>query len=132
MTSRAAKRARTMRTKRSTFSNTIPLDDDFNVIHTSEGAIRNVGGVSGSSRKAQSSQHVEGTWEHLSVWEFPDDENLALDPDGTLFDQAVDADVMEEPVQVPPVVKKKKKRSMLSVRTLETRPARWSLNVLFF
>lgn len=118
-TRRAERRAYTIQTRHSTTKTSIPFDNDFNVIHTSEGTVRNVGGVISSVRENRSSQVVKGAWERMRSWDFPDDNEFALDKDGTLFNEAVEAEVMDEPPAVPlPVKKKKKNRSQVSVRLI--------------
>lgn len=117
MASRAAKRARV---GRSTFTDAIPFAEEFNTIHSSEGTIRNVGGSLRPARRLQSSHIIEDTWEELSSWDIPDSQEFGLDEDPSLFEQAVEAEVMaREPPPVAPqvvVVKTKKKHSMVSVR----------------
>lgn len=115
MTSRAEKRAYTIHIQRSTTKTSVPIANNFNVIHTSEGRVRNVGGVISSVRENRSSQVVRGAWEQLKNWDFPDDNKFALDEDGTLYDQAVEAEVMDEPLAQPPPAKKKTNRSQVSV-----------------
>jgi hypothetical protein len=59
------------------------------------------------------SAHVipESRWGTLT-WEPEDNLEYALDPDGDWYDEAVEADVMEE---TGPITKQKKQRSKVSV-----------------
>lgn len=56
------------------------------------------------------------SWDAIPSWEPPDDLQFALDPDRAAYDDAIDAPVMNENVE--PVVKSKKKRSLVSVSHL--------------
>lgn len=60
------------------------------------------------------SEHAAGAWEDVESWVTPDDPNFALDPNGTWYEEAVEAEVMNEsPVPVPK--KRVYKRSRVSV-----------------
>lgn len=109
---RPAKRPRT--TGPSSYHDTLPFAGEFGVIHVSEGASQTINGTAYISRRQQSPVVVAGAWEELTSWNPPDDTNMALDPDEDLYNQALDAPVMDEQPLVP-VVKKKKKRSLVSV-----------------
>ncbi|PPQ93609.1 hypothetical protein CVT25_001013 [Psilocybe cyanescens] len=91
------------------YHNLLPVFADYDTIYSSEGATRTIGGTKHAA-------HVKaaGVWEQVTSWAPPDDNNYALDPDGQWFDEAVEAEVMQEP-EPPPVVKKKK-RSKVSKR----------------
>ena len=93
----------------------VPLlndDFDFDTIHSREGTLKRVGGSIRTAALPRDPHH--GTsWSSVHSWDPPDDSEFALDPNGDLYDDLVEGDVMEEPVS--PDNPSKKKRSRVSV-----------------
>jgi len=93
----------------------VPLlndDLDFDTIHSREGRLKRVGGGIRTAALPRDSHH--GTsWNSVHSWDPPDDPDFALDPNGDLYDDLVEGDVMEE---LPsPDKPSKQKRSRVSV-----------------
>jgi hypothetical protein len=92
----------------------VPLiNDDFDTIHSREGRLKRVGG--GIRTAALPRDPLPGaSWNSVHSWDPPDDPEFALDPNGDLYDDLVEADIMnpEEPSSSNP---SKKKRSKVSV-----------------
>ncbi|KAH9484729.1 hypothetical protein JR316_0001629 [Psilocybe cubensis] len=84
------------RTGHSSYHDTVPSLNRHDVIHVSEGTIRNIGGVFRATRRFESPQRVAGTWEQVTSWEPPDDEEYALNPDGDFYNTVVDQEVVAE------------------------------------
>ena len=93
----------------------VPLlndDFDFDTIHSREGRLKRVGGGIRTAALPRDPHH--GTsWSSVYSWDPPDDSEFALDPNGDLYDDLVEGDVMEE--LVSPDNTSKKKRSKVSV-----------------
>lgn len=104
----------TKRPKISAYHDIIPLfNDSYNIIHSSEASIRGSGPTLRSTRRGNSPELIAGVWESITAWSPPDDRELALDQDGSSYQELVDGPVMESgPQALPP---KKKKRSVVSV-----------------
>jgi len=98
-----AKRARV------SYHDSIPISD-YDTIYEREGALRRVGT---SILPSSSTRTATDSWSSTTSWTPPDDLHYALDPDGNLYDMALEAEVMEELVVVE---KKKKGKSLVSVR----------------
>lgn len=113
---RPTKRARVGAYHQASYHDTIPMFDDFSIIHSSEGGLRNVGGSSRPTRVERSSNVDVSDWQNSTSWSPPDDENYALDPDGQQFNNVVQAEIMA--VEPPPMKKQKKKRSVVAVSAL--------------
>jgi len=88
----------------------IPISD-YDTVYEREGALQR---VRTSILPTASARTATDTWNTTTSWTPPDDLNYALDPDGDLYDMALDADVMEE--RVVEEKKKKGKKSLVSVR----------------
>lgn len=110
---RPPKRPRTDANQTS-YRDTVPLFDDYKTVHYTEGKVLASRGTTRTTRVHHISQPVPVVWEQASSWALPDDEQYALNPDGTSFNEAVDADVMKES-PTPQVVKQKKQKSILAV-----------------
>jgi len=99
-----AKRARV------SYHDSIPISD-YDTVYEWEGALQRVGTLILPTASART---ATDTWNTTTSWTPPDDLNYTLDPDGDLYDMALDADVMEE--RVVEEKKKKGKKSLVSVR----------------
>lgn len=88
------------------------LNDDFDTVHSREGRLKRVGGGIHTAALPRDPHH--GTsWNSVYSWDPPDDLEFALDPDGDLYDDLVEGNVMEE--HPAPDNPSKKKRSRVSV-----------------
>jgi len=97
---------------RVSYHDSIPISD-YDTVYEREGGLQRVGT---SILPTASTRTVTDTWNTTTSWTPPDDLNYALDPDGNLYDMALEADMMEE--SVVQGKKKKGKKSMVSVRIL--------------
>ena len=96
------------------YHDTVPLlNDDFDTIHSREGRLKRVGGHGISTAALPRDPHQSTSWSSVYSWDPPDDPEFALDPDGELYDDLVEGDVMEEHPSTD--VPSKKKRSRVSV-----------------
>ena len=95
----------------------VPLlndDFDFDTIHSCEGRLKRVSGLGGLGTAALPQDPHHGTsWSSVYSWDPPDDSEFALDPNGDLYDDLIEGDVMEE--LISPDNPSKKKRSKVSV-----------------
>jgi len=109
------KPSKRQRTSRSTYydSVTIDDDDDYLAVYHREGRLRKVGNNSLPATTSRSVASDNVYWAAKVTWGPPDDPNFALDVDGFGYDNAVEAEVMEEADE--PVVKAKNPRSRVSV-----------------
>ena len=102
------------------FHDTIPFLDDVHVVHAREGRLRRVARETVWTASTERSSHHAShpTWTTATSWEPLDDPELALDPDGQWYDEAVFGDVMQPNDDTPPVaLPKKQKKSKVSVGT---------------
>jgi len=99
-----AKRARV------SYCNTVPLNK-YDTVFEREGGLQRVGT---SILPTTSIRTATDTWSSTTSWTPPDDPQYALDPDGDLYDMALEADVMDD--SVVPEKKQKGKKSLVSVR----------------
>lgn len=95
---------------RVSYHDSVPLGD-YDSVYEREGTLRRIGT---STLPTSSSRTATDSWSTTTSWTPPDDLHYALDPDGNLYDMALEADVMEE--QVIAEGKKKGKKSLVSVR----------------
>ena len=101
------------------YHETIPFLDDFHTIHAREGRTRRVARDKvWAAPVERSPQHVsDPTWTSATSWGGPlDDPELALDPTGDWYDEAVYREVMEptDDIRMAPQ-RRKGKRSKVSV-----------------
>ena len=103
------------------YHDTIPFLDDIHVVHAREGRLRRVARDTVLTAPPERSPHhtSDPTWTAATSWEPLDDLELALDPDGAWYDEAVFGDVMQPNDNMPRVaLPKKQKKSKVSVCTL--------------
>ncbi|KAF8069293.1 hypothetical protein FPV67DRAFT_1415377 [Lyophyllum atratum] len=86
----------------------VVLEDDFEIIHSRDAQSRRVGNSSRVVESQRSPQRGRTSWLVGSRWEPEDDMELALDPNGDWYDEALDAPVMEDPPTHKVQPKKKK------------------------
>ena len=102
------------------YHDSVPLlndDFDFDTIHSREGRLKRVGGGIRTAALPRDEHH--GTsWNSVNSWDPPDDPDFALDPNGDLYDDLVEGDVMEE--LLSPDNPSKKKRSRVSVSSVDS------------
>ncbi|KAH9476591.1 hypothetical protein JR316_0010503 [Psilocybe cubensis] len=93
------------------YHDVIPSVDGFDLIQASEVAIRNVGGAERATRRVDVSPvRAARSWDQITDWSPPDDDEYALNPSGEHHDAEVEADIVtEDPLP-------KKKRSVVSKR----------------
>ena len=111
-TQRASKRQRTSRS--TAYHDPIPIgeDDAYHQVFHREGRLRRVGNnVLTATTSRNPVPLTDHHWTSMSSWAPPDDLNYALETDGSGYENAVEADVMEE----EPVVRKKHMKSRVSV-----------------
>jgi len=89
------------------------LISNYDAVYEREGTLRRIGT---SILPASSTRTATDSWSTTTSWTPPDDLHFALDPDGDLYEMALEAEVMEEPVVG--AKKKKGKRSLVSVRDI--------------
>ncbi|KAF8057953.1 hypothetical protein FPV67DRAFT_1676638 [Lyophyllum atratum] len=94
----------------------VVLEDDFEVIHTREAQPIRVGNSSRVIESQRSPQRGRTSWSVGSHWMPEDNTELALDPNGDWYDEALDAPVMEERPSPQVQPKKKKKHTKVSTR----------------
>jgi hypothetical protein len=102
------------------FHDTIPFLDDIHVVHAREGRLRRVARETVWTASTERSSHhaSDPTWTTATSWEPLDDPELALDPDGQWYDEAVFGDVMQPNEDMPRVaLPKKQKKSKVAVST---------------
>jgi len=109
MASQMANRAKRARVS---YHNPIPISD-YDTVYEREGGIQH---IKTSILPSTSTRTATDTWSTATSWTPPDDLDYALDPDGNLYDMALEADIMEEEDVIEE--KKKGKKSMVSVRFL--------------
>ncbi|KAG6822028.1 hypothetical protein H0H92_015595, partial [Tricholoma furcatifolium] len=98
------KRKRTTNASKAYHHDRVALPDDFEVIHSRQAATIRVSNSSRVVETPRSPQRGRTTWNLGSNWAPDDDTELALDPDGELYDLAMESQVLEEPVDdVQPV-----------------------------
>ncbi|PPQ76891.1 hypothetical protein CVT26_000661 [Gymnopilus dilepis] len=97
------------------YHDSVPLDDAFDHIHAREGRLRRVGDSVRTAPLPRTTLIADVTWNGLSSWTPPDDANYALDSTPDVYNEMLEANVMD---QEPPTVDKpaKKKRSQVSKR----------------
>ncbi|PPQ90623.1 hypothetical protein CVT25_006595 [Psilocybe cyanescens] len=78
------------------YHDSVQILNDFDIIHSSEGTLQNVGGTTRAARIDHSPERVAGAWEQVTSWSPPDDENFALNADEEWYNETVEAEVMEE------------------------------------
>lgn len=105
--------------RNSTYRDRLPAANNYNIIHSSEGTVRGKGSKAHSVRQHNTAERVPSAWETYSSWSPPDDNELALDENGTQYDNTVEANPMDERVEAVPVPKKRKKRSLVSVSVIQ-------------
>lgn len=97
----------------------ISLGNAYSTIHTCEGSMtQRAGNDIHTSLPNRSTQQLASSWLQTVSWAPIDDPTFALDPDGRIYEDIVEGDVMDEELaQVPAVegVRTKKKRSRVSV-----------------
>ena len=99
----------------------IPFLNDIHVVHAREGRLWHVAWDTVYTAPPERSPHhaSDPTWMAATSWEPLDDPELALDPDGQWYDQAVFGDVMQPSDDIPWVaLPKKQKKSKVSVSIL--------------
>ncbi|PPQ81057.1 hypothetical protein CVT25_014571 [Psilocybe cyanescens] len=101
--------------KAGAYHDPVPVFNDFDIIHHSEGSICNIGGSAQPTRIHLSPERIAGAWEQVTFWSPPDDKNFALEPDEGWYNETLEAEVMED-LQPPPTAKPKKKKSMVARR----------------
>ncbi|KAH9478965.1 hypothetical protein JR316_0009428 [Psilocybe cubensis] len=75
----------------------IPSADGFELIQASEVAVRNVGGAERATRRVDVSPvRAARSWDQITDWSPPDDDEFALNPTGELHDTEVEADIVTE------------------------------------
>lgn len=92
----------------------IALDDDILNIHFREGRLQNKKFMAPSTRITQKSNEY---WNVAETWGPLDDPEFALDSDGALYNEALDAPVMQD-TTVSVTAVEKKARSQVSVSLL--------------
>jgi hypothetical protein len=103
------------------YHDAIPFLDDIHIVHAREGRLRRVARDTVLTAPPERSPHhaSDSTWRAATSWEPLDDPELALDPDGEWYDEAVSGDVMQPNNNIPQVpLPKKQKKSEVSVCTL--------------
>ncbi|PPQ77173.1 hypothetical protein CVT26_008093 [Gymnopilus dilepis] len=116
---RPSKRLRTGRgLLRSFHQDWIPVEDDEadDFVHAREGSLQRKGNHLRMSVMPRVAERTSDTdpWLSATFWPTPDSTEFALDQDCDMYDQAVEADIMEEVVPAKP--KKRKKASKVSAR----------------
>ena len=95
---------------RVSYRDTVPFNE-YDTVFEREGGLQRVG----TSILPTSSTHTAtDTWSSTTSWTPPDDPHYALDPDGGLYEMALEADVMDDSVVAEK--KQKGKKSLVSVR----------------
>jgi len=110
-TQRASKRQQTSHS--TAHHDPIPIDEDdvYRQVFHREGRLRRVGNdVVTATTSRDLVQSTDHRWTSMASWAPPDDLNYALETDGLGYENAVEADVMEEPV-----IPKKYTKSRVSV-----------------
>ena len=112
---RATKRQRTSHFHH----DTVPIDnkDQYQQVFHHEGRLRRIGNnvVATATTSRTVPELDQRHWSSLSSWAPLDDPNYALETDGSGYEKAVDAEVMDEEPTV-----QKKTRSRVSVSPLRT------------
>lgn len=112
MDPRPAKRLRS--SINTSYHDTIPLLDDYELVQAREGRLRRVGNNLRTAPLARTTHHETPSWTTATSWAPVDDSEFALDPgDGSWYNEVVEADVMEE--FSPEALKKRYIRSKVSV-----------------
>lgn len=113
--SRKNKRSRTA-AEGGSYHNFVPLGaDDFFDVHCREDRVRKVGFKSFTVPPTRFTRKDNNQWRTAASWAPSDDPEFALDPNGTLYEEAVEAPVMEDRTPQPVTVEKKRERSKVSV-----------------
>jgi hypothetical protein len=94
----------------------VPLDDDLLDVHFREGRVQKVGSKIFLAPATRSTQKSDVAWELVESWGPLDDPEFALDSDSALYDEAVDALVMQDTNPLPVTIGEKVARSKVSVR----------------
>lgn len=90
--------------------------NEYEIINSSEVVAQTVRGKTTYIRRDHSPEVAAGAWETIASWEPPDDLQMALYPDRTAYDKAVDGPIMDDEPHI--VLVEKKKRSAVSVSYL--------------
>lgn len=98
------------------FHDTVPLPQDYSIIHAREGRLKRVGNSVLTATTERTVHHEsDTTWATTKSWVPFDDPEFALDPNGDAYEEMLRRDVMEESDQGLPA-SKKRTRSLVSVR----------------
>ncbi|KAG6848470.1 hypothetical protein H0H93_016712, partial [Arthromyces matolae] len=92
----------------------IVLEDDFEVIHSRESYRIRVGNSSRVVENQRSPQRGRTSWVLGSQWEPEDSSELALDPDGEWYDEAVEGPVIQQSAVTAKTRKPRKPRTKVS------------------
>ena len=99
----------------SSYHDAVPMDDQYDQFHAREGKLRRVGDGYRPTHSQRSTLVDDVTWNGLTTWGPPDDTDYALDSNSDLYDNLVEADVMQGGSAASPAPQPKKKRSRVSV-----------------
>ena len=117
MSSRPPKRARL--NAGSAYRDQLPIQDDFDAIHTREGRLRRVGNGVLTAPVSRDVQLTSDSWKEKSSWVPTDDPEYGLDPIGDWYDEVVEMPVMADGLVGPSEKPRKKKtRSLVAVSPL--------------
>lgn len=101
-----------------TYHGLVPFaSDNFHDVYAREGRLLRVGPNLATAPAERVAQKSDNQWNSATSWIPLDDPNFALDPDGTWYDEVVEADVMRnlECTGVDPSLKTTKSKSKVSV-----------------
>ncbi|PPR01605.1 hypothetical protein CVT26_013324 [Gymnopilus dilepis] len=98
------------------YHDNVLLDDKYDHIYAREGKLRRVGDGFRPTHTQRNTLVDDVTWNGLTAWGPPDDTDYALDSNSELYDNLVEADVMQDDSTDAPAPKPKKKRSRVSKR----------------
>jgi hypothetical protein len=107
---RPSKRQRASETAGGAYHDTVPLGDEYNVIHSRETFQRQVGSTTYTAHAERSAQ-PDTSWDSTTSWAPLDDPNYALDADETWYNDTLEADIMDDISAQQP----QKKQSRVSV-----------------
>ena len=117
----ARPRKRPRQDRSSVYRDSIPFDEDYEIVQSREGRLRRVGErglLTAVLPRDSFTGTLSSAWTMLASWAPPDDNEYALDPDENLYTRLLDSNVMEEQSASPKPTKKK--RSKVSVRIVVT------------
>jgi len=96
------------------YRDVVPFGDDYDVIHSREIVQRQVRSTTHTAHAERSAQ-PNTSWDSTMSWAPFDDPNYALDADEELYNDALEADVMDDISAQQTPLPQKKKQSLVSV-----------------